>query len=98
MTHPALARFAALTVGLLLLGSAHAEPKFKVMHAAELSQLIESKAPGLAVYDANLPDFRAKEGLIPGAKPLSSFNRYDVAKELPAAKDAKLVFYCANTH
>lgn len=75
-----------------------AQPSFKVMHPDELAKLIASKDPKLFLYDANDRDFRVKEGIIPGAKLLSSFKGYDVGKELPAAKDAKLVFYCANTH
>jgi rhodanese-related sulfurtransferase len=41
---------------------------------------------------------RAREGVIPGAVLLSSDNEYDVAKELPPRKDARLVFYCASIH
>lgn len=47
--------------------------------------------------DANTDKTRAAEGLIPGARVLSSATQYDVAKELPAQKSATLVFYCANT-
>jgi hypothetical protein len=85
--------------GLGLVGRkrAHANGKFKEMHVNELATLVAAKDSKLAIYDANPPDFRAKEGIVPGAKLLSSFNKYDVATELPAAKDSKLVFYCANT-
>jgi hypothetical protein len=48
------------------------------------------------VLDANDKEFREKNGVIPGAKLLSSFDRYDIQKELPANKDAPLVFYCSN--
>lgn len=92
---------AAVAVGLGLAGSAIADPalnNFKLIHPAELATLVAANHPKLVIYDANTRDFRAKEGIIPGAKLLSSFNHYDVAKELPAAKDATLVFYCANTH
>ena len=92
---------AIVAVGLGLAGSAIADPavnNFKVIHPAELATLISANHPSLVIYDVNTQDFRAKEGIIPGAKLLSSSNRYDVAKELPAAKDATLVFYCANTH
>jgi len=54
------------------------------------------KEKKLTVLDANGEDFRKQNGIIPGAVMLSHFNQYDAAKELPAAKDAKLVFYCAN--
>jgi hypothetical protein len=36
--------------------------------------------------------------VIPGAHLLTSDDKYDVAKELPPAKNAKLVFYCADLH
>ena len=90
----------AAAAGALLAGyqvGHAANSDFKVMHVDELAQLVASGDPKLAIYDANEPSFRAKEGIVPGAKLLSSFNKYDVAKELPAAKDAKLVFYCANS-
>ncbi len=54
----------------------------------------ESKA---VVLDANSPEFRAKNGVIPGARLLTNYKKYDIAKELPEQKDTKLVFYCANT-
>ena len=44
--------------------------------------------------DANSPETRTKQGVIPGAVLLTSL-QYDI-KELPANKDAKLDFYCAN--
>jgi hypothetical protein len=71
---------------------------FKVLHVEDLDALIRGRVPNLWVYDANPPSTRRSEGIIPGAKLLSSFNRYDVAAELPPRKDAKLVFYCANSH
>lgn len=70
-----------------------AKPSFKTATVAEVAKLHESKAA--AIFDANTPEWRTKEGIIPGAKLLSSAVSYDVAKELPAQKDAKLVFYCA---
>jgi hypothetical protein len=54
------------------------------------------KEKKVTVLDANGADFRKQHGTLPGAVLLSHFNQYDAAKELPAAKDAKLVFYCAN--
>lgn len=55
-----------------------------------------SKDPKAKVFDANGPDFRKQNGTIPGAVLLTSSSSYDL-KELPKAKDASLVFYCANT-
>lgn len=55
------------------------------------------KEKKVTVLDANGADFRKQNGIIPGAVLLTHFQKYDAAKELPAAKDARLVFYCANT-
>jgi hypothetical protein len=56
--------------------------------------------PGLhvVILDANVERTREKYGVIPGARLLSSYDDYDVTKELPSAKNSRLVFYCANTH
>lgn len=51
----------------------------------------------VCLYDA-LHKVREKYGIIPGARLLSSAGDYDVAKELPPDKNAKLVFYCTNLH
>ena len=61
----------------------------------QLALLLNKKE--VTVVDANGTDTRQKQGKIPGAILLSHFEKYDLA-ELPAAKDTKLVFYCANTH
>jgi rhodanese-related sulfurtransferase len=49
------------------------------------------------ILDANGDKTRTEDGIIPGAKLLTSSSEYDIARELPAAKDSDLVFYCANT-
>jgi rhodanese-related sulfurtransferase len=54
-----------------------------------------TKAKKAVPVDANGSETRASQGVIPGAVLLTSSSKYDV-KELPAAKDTKLVFYCAN--
>jgi rhodanese-related sulfurtransferase len=60
-------------------------------------QVVElAKAGKATLVDANLTEYRAKHGVIPGAVLLTSYNQYDVAKELPQDRAAKLVFYCAN--
>jgi len=69
--------------------------KFKLIHVADAVDL--QKKGKVYFLDANTPSFREKNGIVPGAHPLSSANNYDM-KELPAAKSATLVFYCANTH
>ena len=71
---------------------------FKVLHVPDLIALLRSPERKPTVLDANGADFRAREGIIPGAVLLTSYKSYDAAKELPPAKDTPLVFYCANTH
>jgi rhodanese-related sulfurtransferase len=61
---------------------------------AELSALLDNGAQ-VIVCDANSRETREKYGIIPGAKLLSHYRDYDAARELPAAKEQKLVFYCA---
>ena len=63
----------------------------KSVTVAEVVQLQNAVKP----VDANSAEFRAKNGVIPGAIQLTSSSQYDV-KELPQAKDSKLVFYCAS--
>jgi rhodanese-related sulfurtransferase len=67
----------------------------KSLTVAELASL--KKAKKATAVDASPEPFRKEHGVIPGAVLLSSFNAYDVAKELPPGKDSKLVFYCANS-
>jgi rhodanese-related sulfurtransferase len=72
-----------------------AKPTVKSLTVTEVASL--QKQQQATVLDANGEQFRKENGVIPGAVLLTSFNKYDAAKELPASKDAKLVFYCANT-
>jgi rhodanese-related sulfurtransferase len=69
---------------------------FNLIHVADLQNLMDT-TKNYAIFDANSDDTRKTEGLIPGAKPLTSSSHYDVAKELPQDKSTALVFYCANT-
>ena len=78
-------------------GAEPGDEGFASIHVSALATLLASPAPP-TVVDANGADFRAKEGVIPGALLLSNYKTYDVPKELPAAKDSPLVFYCADTH
>ena len=65
-----------------------------VLHDLSADQLASlQKENKVRVYDANTQETRQKLGVIPGAILLTS-TQYDPAKELPAAKDANLVFYC----
>ena len=70
---------------------------FKKIHVKDLSQWLSKDSANVAIFDANNDKTRTKNGVIPGAKILSSYDSYDVAKELPADHAKKLVFYCANT-
>ena len=88
-----------LLLAFTFLGSSFAaDEPFKLIHVDDLAKLMAGQPQNLAVYDANPASTREREGMIPGAHLLSSSASFDVAKELPAAKDAKLVFYCANPH
>lgn len=80
------------------LACAEGKDKFKLIHVQDLTAMQADKQRPVFVFDANEPDFRQKNGVIPGAKLLSSFNHYDVAKELPSEKNARLVFYCTSSH
>ena len=70
---------------------------FKLIHVADLAKLMADKESHLYIFDANAPETRARFGIIPGAKLLSSDDSYDVAATLPSDKGAKLIFYCADT-
>jgi len=93
-------RLALLSLGLLLVGglAVAAEPKekFRLIEVSELEAMQKDPKAPVTILDANDPEFRQKNGVIAGAKLLSSSDRYDVQKELPASKDAPLVFYCSN--
>jgi rhodanese-related sulfurtransferase len=71
-----------------------AKSQVKKLSVGELAMLTkENKA---VVLDANGDQTRAQMGVIPGARLLTSSVKYDLMKELPAAKTEKLVFYCAS--
>lgn len=80
-----------------LLGKQHADDHFKLIHVADLAALKADPNSHVTILDANVASTRNKYGVIPGARLLPSYNKYDVATELPPAKNSKLVFYCANT-
>jgi rhodanese-related sulfurtransferase len=60
----------------------------------EVASLMSSKST-VAIYDANNNETREKYGVVPGAKLLSHYADYQ-ATELPADKNAQLVFYCGS--
>ena len=74
-----------------------AKDAFKLIHVADLSAMLSQKDLKLAVLDANNEKTRKDSGYIPGATLLPSYDKYDVKATLPDDKNAKLVFYCANT-
>ncbi len=92
-----LAVAAALAVPAAALaceGMKHASVEPKQITVAELATLTKEKKA--TPVDANGEKTRSSEGVIPGAVLLTSSSQYAVT-ELPASKDSKLVFYCANT-
>ncbi len=54
-----------------------------------------TKSKAATPIDANGKETRSSQGVIPGAVLLTSSSGYAVS-ELPADKNTKLVFYCAN--
>jgi hypothetical protein len=90
---------AGLVVGLLAAPgwTAEAPDGFTIVHVQDLAAWIGKDPKSLSIYDANPSSVRENEGIIPGAKLLSSISNYDLGT-LPGAKDSKLVFYCHNTH
>ncbi len=70
---------------------------FRMIHVEDLNKMMKAKGTQVVVFDANSTETRKTDGIIPGAKLLSSFDEYNTAKELPANKSTSLVFYCANT-
>jgi hypothetical protein len=95
-----MVRLALLSLGVLLAcGTAlAAEPKeqFRLIEVPDLESMQKDARAPVTLLDANDAEFRQKNGVIPGAKLLSSFDRYDLQKELPADRNAPLVFYCSN--
>jgi uncharacterized lipoprotein NlpE involved in copper resistance len=72
-----------------------AEAQLATMTVDEVDQAIaanEAKA-----VDCNSPETRKKMGIVPGAIMVSDHETF-AASELPADKNGKLVFYCANEH
>ena len=88
----------AFALDLSSLLANHEKDNFALIHVSDLERLMADEHAQVYVYDANPTDVRYKEGIIPGAKLLSSSGKYDVAAELPPDKNAKLVFYCHNLH
>jgi hypothetical protein len=88
----------AFDIGKLLDNPQKEPDKFAVIRVDKLSSLMNDPNSHVNIYDANGWGLRSTAGVIPGAHMLTSDDKYDVAKELPASKSAKLVFYCADLH
>jgi hypothetical protein len=80
-----------------LLSKVEGDQGFKLIHVSDLAAMMAKHGSKVMVFDANPPDVRDSEGVIPGAHLLSSSGHYDVDTELPADKNTPLVFYCHNT-
>jgi rhodanese-related sulfurtransferase len=91
------ARASAGDIGKLL-ENKEGSDNFQVIHVDDLAKLMGNPASHVQIFDANHPSTREQYGVIPGAHLLSSYDNYDVARELPADKNAKVVFYCADSH
>jgi hypothetical protein len=98
----AVATFAARSAFAFSLGSIlNNEPDdegFKIITVANLEKMLANPDSHVHIYDANPEGVRESEGMIPGARPLTSSDNYDVANELPSNRNAMLVFYCHNLH
>lgn len=90
-------RASATDIGKLL-NNPRPQESFGLIHVSDLVRVMHDKDAHVHIYDANHNELREKAGMIPGARPLSSYDNYDVADELPTSKDAKIVFYCADLH
>src|ERR1700722_4437624 len=88
----------AFDIGSLVNNKPKEPDKFAVIRVDNLASLMNDPNSHVNIYDANGWGLRSTAGVIPGAHLLTSDDKYDVAKELPAEKNAKLVFYCADLH
>ncbi len=88
----------AFDIGSLLNNKSKEPDKFAVIRVDKLASLMNDPNSRVNIYDANGWGLRSTAGVIPGAHLLTSDDKYNVAKELPSAKNAKLVFYCADLH
>ncbi len=97
-----MTRFAFLALGLVLAPgltiASESKEKFRFIEVPELESMQKDARSPVTVLDANDAEFREKNGVIPGARLLSSFEAYDLRTELPADRNAPLVFYCSNRH
>ncbi|MGC1676349.1 MAG: hypothetical protein WA740_02350 [Candidatus Binataceae bacterium] len=86
----------AADIGSVINNPPAAPSNIHIIHVKDLANLIADPNAHVRIYDANVPSVREGEGMIPGARPLTSSDKYDAADELPSNHNAKLVFYCHN--
>ncbi|HVP59751.1 MAG TPA: hypothetical protein VMT11_04310 [Myxococcaceae bacterium] len=95
-----MTRLSILALALLLAPglaiAAESKEKFRLIEVPELESMQRDAKSPVTVLDANEAEFRERNGVIPGARLLSSFDAYDLRTELPADRNAPLVFYCSN--
>ncbi|MGH7779663.1 MAG: hypothetical protein ACREQR_07535 [Candidatus Binataceae bacterium] len=96
LTIPLAAHAIAADIGAVINNEPTAPANIHVIHVKDLVKLMADPNSHVHIYDANPPSVRESEGMIPGARPLSSSDSYNVADELPSKHNAKLVFYCHN--
>src|SRR5689334_5659960 len=63
----------------VLLTGKRPDDKFKLIHVADLAALKADPNSRVVILDANVDSTRAKYGVIPGARLLTSYDNYDVA-------------------
>ena len=86
-----------LILSFLVMASAWAgDMKLNLVHAEQVSQWLKDTTSKTYIFDANGKDTRAKEGIVLGAQPLTSHDKFNISKELPADHSSRLVFYCGN--
>jgi hypothetical protein len=88
----------AFDLGSILNNTPKQPDKFAVIRVDTLASLMNDPNSHVNIYDANGWGLRSTAGVIPGAHLLTSDDKFDVAKELPPSRSAKLVFYCADLH
>jgi hypothetical protein len=87
----------ALSLGSILNNKPNDEG-FRIITVENMEQMLANPNSHVHLYDANPEGVRESEGMIPGARPLTSSDNYDIANELPSNRKAPLVFYCHNLH
>ena len=75
-----LALGALVSTGVAL--AAKPQEKFRMIEVSDLERMQKSSKSAPTLLDANDAEFRERNGVIPGAKLLSSFDQYDPANEV----------------